>query len=105
MIENERPADLPTRKRVDAMNKKDICIASSRQDNEPDFTELYRRSDTGEPYLVKSNRQEESITPERAREFMRACGIPEVDIIQEWGETMNLLYYGDNINKNIKERR
>jgi hypothetical protein len=68
-------------------SKKAICIASGRKDNEPDYTEILRTADKGEPVkkqvsgIVKTY---SLITPGQAKELMQKWGLPEADILQEF---------------------
>lgn len=68
--------------------KKAVCIATSRKDDEPEYDEILRTAETGEPVLKQYRgivKYFITLTLAEAREFMRACGIPESDIIAEWG--------------------
>lgn len=67
-----------------------ICIATNRQADEPIYIELYRRADTGEPYLLYKDlesdtpERQEAITSQEAGEIMRAWGYTEADIKEEF---------------------
>lgn len=72
--------------------KKAVCIATSRKDNEPKYSEILRTAETGEPVLKEYSgggyipvKYFVTLTPAEAREYMQAWNIPEADIIAEWG--------------------
>jgi hypothetical protein len=68
-------------------SKKAICIASGRKDTEPNYTEILRTAETGEPVkkqVYGITKVYSSITPEQAKEFMQKWGLPEADILQEF---------------------
>jgi uncharacterized protein YihD (DUF1040 family) len=68
-------------------SKKAICIATSRKDTEPFYTEILRTAETGEPVkreVYGITKTYSLITPGQAKELMQKWGLPEADILQEF---------------------
>ncbi len=69
--------------------EKAICIATSRQDDEPVYQELLRTAETGEPYLLeidleRNKRKRRKISLAQARKILREWEISQQDIEQEF---------------------
>ena len=70
---------------------RDLCIATSRRDEEQVYQELYRRADTGEPYLLeidleKETRKKHKLSPAAARDVMRQWEIAQAGELRRPGK-------------------